>query len=548
MVDSKARRLVFTCVMLVVLILGGCVRSGNSLLGLSTAGAQSSLSPRAFLPIVFSSPPPMGLYESCLPAEASCLDRLTEIAAKGFKIVLNDGLRYADTAASLRTYTDHAYELGMKIILPVKYSPEWDSDNAFLVKEFPDLAKECGATNNKIFLTCYISTLKSHPALWGYYVADEIHSEHHDGLKVYSDLVKSLDPNHPRLIVEEGTNDPMELFFTFHSNMSDTADVIGTDNYPYGYIEVYDDITRYTGESARMTQYWAEKLHLKSAMVLQAFAWTQDPDVPPLCNPWPACAPFPNYEQMKAQRDQTLLYSTPEFILWFYYPHILGSDNPAQHWNDLAVAAVAPLPGHIPLPTPRPQSCPSGWICEDIGNPKLQGTQSVADGAWTVEGAGWDIWSLMWVKADQFRYVWQYLMADGELGARAISQTNTNSSAKAGIMLRKTFDPVSPYYAVFITPATGIHVQYRSDFNQNPTDVASVSRTPPVYLKIIRVGTTCSAYTSADGAHWILIPNSTVDVGGLSGALMAGLAVTSRNEDMLSITEFDSVYLSMYSW
>jgi hypothetical protein len=546
MADMKVMRLTLICVVFALIPLAGSACSGNRR-PLAPSMATQILRPSSdpsttvYLPFISGRPLLTGLYESCLPTDADCYARLTEMRAKGFNIVLNDGLRYADTADSLRAYADHAYNLGMKIILPVKYRPEWDNDEAFLPKKFANLAEECGCTNNQSFLTYYINTLKHHPALWGYYMADEVHSEHHDGLKIYSDLVKTLDPDHPRLIVEEGTNDPMELFFAFHADMSDTTDVIAADNYPYGYIDTYSALTRYTGESARMTQYWAEKLHLKSAMVLQAFSWTQDPDVTPLCNPWPACAPFPSYEQMKAQRDQTWLYSKPELILWFYYSHILDSDNPAQHWSDLAAAASDPLPGHLPSPTPRPQNCPSEWTCEDIGSPKLEGTQALTGRVWTVEGSGWDIWSSMWEKADQFRYAWQNLTADGEISARMVSQTNTNSSAKAGIMLRKTFDPVSPYYGVFVTPGIGIHVQYRPDFNENPTDLASVSETPPVYLKIVRTGTTYSAYTSADGVDWTLIPDSVINVGSLDGSLMAGLAVTSRNESAMSIAMFDNV-------
>jgi len=486
--------------------------------------------------------PPQGLYESCLPTDPRCLDRLTEMGTKGFSIVLNDGLRYASSADALRVYADHAQGLGMRIILPVKYSPEWDDDDSFLVREFPDLARECGCTDNESFLTYYVNSLKHHPAVWGYYMADEVHSEYHGGLKAYSDLVKSIDPDHPRLIVEEGTNDPMEIFFTFHSYMNDTTDVLAADYYPYGYIDTFGNVSRLTAASARMTQAWSEELHLKSAMVLQAFAWTQYYGLTnPLCFPWPICAPFPSYEQMKAQRDQAILGSRPEIILWFSYPDILKSHDPAGHWRDLVAAAFAPLPSPVPTATPRPQYCPVTWNCEDVGSPKLEGTQLLRGSAWTVEGSGWDIWSSMGEKADQFRYVWQELTADGDFSARATVQTNTDSRAKAGIMLRKTFDPVSPYYAIFVTPGSGIHVQCRYDYNQNPVDLTSVRKMPPVYLRITRTGTTCSAYTSTDGTDWMQIPDSTVQMGNLSGRVMAGLAVTSRNEDMLSSAEFDSV-------
>jgi hypothetical protein len=483
--------------------------------------------------------PPQGLYESCLPSESSCLARLTEMGARGFQVVLNDGLRYADSADEIRAYADHAEELGMQVILPVKYFPEWDSDDRHLVKEFPNLAAEGGCTDNVSYLTYYVSILKDHPALWGYYMADEVHSEYHDGLKIYSDIVRDVDPHHPRLIVEEGTNDPMEIFFTFHSNMSDTTDVVALDNYPYGYIEAYGDLSQYTGDSARMLQYWSDKLRLKNAIVLQAFAWTQYSKVP-LCLIWPVCATFPTYEQMKAQRDQALLNSRPEIILWFSYPDILSSNRPAQHWSDLAAAAFAPVPASVPSPTPRPQECPATWTCEDIGNPTLEGAQSLEGDILNLEGSGWDIWSTMWKKADQFRYVWQELVGDGEFGARIVGQTDTSSAAKAGIMLRKTFDPVSPFYGVFVTPGRGIHVLYRSDFNQNPVEASYPSDERPVYLRISRTGTTYSAFTSADGVHWTLIPDSTVDIPELSGALMAGFAVTSRKVGLLSSAQIEN--------
>jgi hypothetical protein len=537
-------------VVVLLAVLGvACSASGApGLLPLAPGPAPAQIAagadPKDVEPAAATALPPQGLYESCLPSESSCLARLTEMGSKGFQVVLNDGLRWANSADEIRAYADHAAELGMKVILPVKYSPEWDDDR-YLVKEFPNLAAEGGCTDNPSYLSYYVSILKDHPALWGYYMADEVHSEYHDGLKIYSDLVKSLDPDHPRLIVEEGTNDPMEVFFTFHSYMSDTADVLGLDNYPYGYIDGYGSLSRYTGDSARMLQYWSDKLQLKNAIVLQAFAWTQyGQETGPLCLLWPACAPFPSYEQMKAQRDQAILNSQPEIILWFYYPDLLNSDNPAQHWKNLVAAAFAPLPTPVASPTPRPQECPSTWTCEDIGNPKLEGTQSLQGNIWTVEGSGWDIWSTAWEKADQFRLISQEATGDGSVSARVIGQTDTNAAAKAGVMLRKTFDPVSPHYAVFVTPRRGIHVQYRADFNQDPVEVISISGSSPVFLRVMRTGTTYRAYTSVDGTNWTLLPRSTVDLVNLNGALMAGLAVTSRATNLLNVASFDHVDIS----
>ncbi len=78
-------------------------------------------------------------------------------------------------------------------------------------------------------------------------------------------------------------------------------------------------------------------------MVLQAFAWEH------LCNPWPSCAPFPSYAQMRAQRDLVLENSHPRLILWYSYFELLKSDNPNKHWTDLVAAAGADSKPSAPL-------------------------------------------------------------------------------------------------------------------------------------------------------------------------------------------------------
>ena len=49
-------------------------------------------------------------------------------------------------------------------------------------------------------------------------------------------------------------------------------------------------------------------------------------------------------------------------------------------------------PTITPQAAPSAGACPAGWNCQDIGNPALVGSQSLAGGTWTVSGAGGDIW------------------------------------------------------------------------------------------------------------------------------------------------------------
>jgi outer membrane protein assembly factor BamB len=125
--------------------------------------------------------------------------------------------------------------------------------------------------------------------------------------------------------------------------------------------------------------------------------------------------------------------------------------------NTVSYNAVSPgSPTTSPQPPASPSPCPSGWSCQDVGNPVIVGDQSQSGGIWTLKGAGQSINSY----GDQFHFVWQSLAANGTVSAHITSQTNTNASAQAGVMLRQSTNAASAYYAAFVTPGNGILVQY----------------------------------------------------------------------------------------
>jgi outer membrane protein assembly factor BamB len=191
--------------------------------------------------------------------------------------------------------------------------------------------------------------------------------------------------------------------------------------------------------------------------------------------------------------------------------------------------------------------CPGGWDCEDIGSPYPAGAQNDANGTWTIQASGYDIWNAN----DQFRFVGHWLTSDGIVSARITSQTNTDGWAKAGVMLRATNDPASPYYAVFATPAHGIAVQYRTAQGAATNQVTPLNSTVPVYLRVARWTDTSgsapityyTAYSSNDGSMWSAVPGSTVALS-MPGTILAGLAVTSHNGGVLGTATFDSVSIT----
>src|SRR5205823_5621229 len=154
-------------------------------------------------------------------------------------------------------------------------------------------------------------------------------------------------------------------------------------------------------------------------------------------------------------------------------------------------------------------------------------------GTFTVAGAGADIWGT----ADAFQYVYQPLTGDGQIVARVASQQNTNAWAKAGVMIREDTTAGARYGAVFVTPSNGVVFQRRYQPSGSPA-YSTAGGTAPTWMKLVRGGTTLTAYTSADGATWVAIGSDTVSMG---ANVEIGLAVTSHTTGALSAVTFDNV-------
>jgi hypothetical protein len=207
--------------------------------------------------------------------------------------------------------------------------------------------------------------------------------------------------------------------------------------------------------------------------------------------------------------------------------HDQGTSSTAGFDTVSVTATEYPPPGY---------GCPTGWTCSDIGDPLPLGQQTLTGGLWSLFGGGGDIWAM----SDSFHFVSQALAADGSISADVTSQTATDPWAKAGVMLRATTDPGSPYYAAFVTPGNGVVVQWRTTQGGTTSQVQSTG-TVPVYLQVARTGTSFTAYTSPDGSTWTAVPGSTVTLASLSGSILRGLAVTSHDQGTGSTVAMDTV-------
>jgi hypothetical protein len=96
--------------------------------------------------------------------------------------------------------------------------------------------------------------------------------------------------------------------------------------------------------------------------------------------------------------------------------------------------------------------------------------------------------------------------------------------AKAGLIIKDSTRPGSPYAAIMVTGSHGTRMQhnYVNDTAGLPGPVSTAS---PRWLRLDRSGDTITGYNSTDGTHWTTV--GTVNLDGLGATVQAGLFVAS---------------------
>jgi len=271
-----------------------------------------------------------GLYEYCAPVTGiRCLDRLKQMAAAGFKLVLNYAQLYG-TANEELVYAEQAQELGLKVIWAMNNPVFWNGTD--LRGYYRTLAATCDCSDNRHFIRYVVHLVAGLPATWGYYIGEEVPRDDYARMAAFADYVRQLDPSHPRLYVAGGN------FATNGANLepfAGVAEFIGADIYPIGTSQPVAAV----GQMARAIRSIAEHHHKQPIIVLQAFSFAEYPQESRLCAPFPACARFPTEAEMRQMRELALSNAHPQFLLWYSYFDILRSDHPAGHWADLVAAA-----------------------------------------------------------------------------------------------------------------------------------------------------------------------------------------------------------------
>ncbi len=183
-----------------------------------------------------------------------------------------------------------------------------------------------------------------------------------------------------------------------------------------------------------------------------------------------------------------------------------------------------------PLPTP--------WLDQDVGPVGVAGSATYSSGTFTVAGAGLRTFN----SSDGIHFAYQSLPGDGTIVARLASLQAGNSGPLAGVMIRETLDPASTFaFTVYYQYSTGL--QERVNTGTTPTSQSGSNLTPPVWLKLVRSGSTFNGYTSTDGVNWSQIGTS--DTISMAQNVYVGLAVSSGSTTVPVTATFDNVSVTV---
>ena len=176
---------------------------------------------------------------------------------------------------------------------------------------------------------------------------------------------------------------------------------------------------------------------------------------------------------------------------------------------------------------------PSPWTNGDIGAVGLAGSASYSNGTFTQTGAGADVWGT----ADSFNFTYRPLNGNGQIIARVAATQNTNTYAKAGVMIRETLATGSSTALLDVRPGGGIEWLTRASTGASMVS-ANATGAAPVWLKVVRAGSTFTASVSTNGTTWSTVGTKSI---AMAANVYVGLAVCSHNTGALDKSTFDNV-------
>ena len=125
------------------------------------------------------------------------------------------------------------------------------------------------------------------------------------------------------------------------------------------------------------------------------------------------------------------------------------------------------------------------------------------------------------------------------VSARVVSQTNSGALAKAGLMVRQNTQTNAINAATLLTPASGVHFEYRNGTTSSTSDNSTAGPGVPYWVKITKSGNVVNGWSSQNGTTWTQVGgNVTLS---MTDPILVGMAVSSYTSGNYSTAVFDSL-------
>ncbi|MGH7970834.1 MAG: Ig-like domain-containing protein [Limisphaerales bacterium] len=198
-----------------------------------------------------------------------------------------------------------------------------------------------------------------------------------------------------------------------------------------------------------------------------------------------------------------------------------------------AGSVVSSSTSSVTVTNPALVGLPAPWQTVDIGSPGATGSASVSNGIYIVTGAG-----AFGRGSDSFRFLYQPMSGDGEIRVRVNSLQNTGSSARVGVIIRETLTTNSRYAFAGLSPDGTIRWQTRRSTSGRSSTTNSGTGTPPnIWVRLVRSGSTVTAYSSTDGSNWTQIGSTSIS---MAANIYFGFAVASGQTGVLATSTLSS--------
>ncbi len=177
---------------------------------------------------------------------------------------------------------------------------------------------------------------------------------------------------------------------------------------------------------------------------------------------------------------------------------------------------------------------PLPWTSNDIGTGMLAGSAIHRAGTFTQVGSG-----VIGSTADKLRFTYQALTGDGEITARVSGIEISGKGSRAGVMIRDSLAANSKQVFMGLTHSNVNLWSQRNDTGGSTVTASSTDNVPSSWVRLVRSGTTITAYKSTNGSTWTTVGSATNTTFG--STCYIGFVVGSGSTTTLNTSQFSNV-------